>query len=114
MWKEIKKFFGETFKDERGRYSSKRLIGIIAGLTLCVTLVLNSFYNESVKPSDTLVYAVAMLSFGCLGLASIDKIWGRVQMPYIPKENEYSSNTYSDTGTNTVPDSEEPLIKPEE
>ena len=110
MWKEIKKFFGETFKDERGRYSSKRLIGIIAGLTLCVTLVLNSFYNESVKPSDTLVYAVAMLSFGCLGLASIDKIWGRVQMPYNPK-NDGTSNDY---GNDAVPDnSEEPLITPE-
>ena len=110
MWKEIKKFFGETFKDERGRYSSKRLIGIIAGLTLCATLVLNSFYNESIKPSDTLVYAVAMLSFGCLGLASIDKIWGRVQMPYNPKNDE----TSNDYGNDAVPDnSEEPLITPE-
>ena len=110
MWKEIKKFFGETFKDERNRYSSKRLIGIISGLTLCATLVLNSFYNESIKPSDTLVYAVAMLSFGCLGLASIDKIWGRVQMPYIPKE-EQPSNDY---GPYAVDDnSQEPLIRPE-
>ena len=110
MWKEIKKFFGETFKDERGRYSSKRLIGIIAGLTLCVTLVLNSFYNESIKPSDTLVYAVAMLSFGCLGLASIDKIWGRVQMPYNPRNDE----TSNDYGNDAVDDNnEEPLITPE-
>ena len=110
MWKEIKKFFGETFKDERGRYSSKRLIGIIAGLTLCVTLVLNSFYNESIKPSDTLVYAVAMLSFGCLGLASIDKIWGRVQMPYNTRNDE----TPNDYGNNAVDDnSEEPLITPQ-
>ena len=111
MWKEIKRWFGETLTDERGRYSSKRFIGIIAGLTLCVTLVLNSFYNESIKPSDTLVYAVAMLSFGCLGLASIDKIWGRVQMPYTPKESDLTSDT--DYGSGAVPDSDEPLITPE-
>jgi hypothetical protein len=111
MWKEIKQFFREVFKDERGHYSSKRLIGIIAGLTLCVTLVLNSFYNKDIKPSDTLVYAVAMLSFGCLGLASIDKIWGRVQMPYTPKESDLIPDT--DYGTSAVPDSDEPLITPE-
>jgi hypothetical protein len=106
----MKKFLSETFKDERNRYSSKRLIGIIAGLTLCTTLFVNSFYSADVKPSDTLVYAVAMLSFGCLGLASIDKIWGKGQMPYEPKQEEPDN----DSGHSSVPDSsEEPLITPE-
>jgi hypothetical protein len=106
----MRKFLSETFKDERNRYSSKRLIGIIAGLTLCTTLFVNSFYSADVKPSDTLVYAVAMLSFGCLGLASIDKIWGRGQMPYTPKEED----SETDIGSSAVPDSsEEPLITPE-
>ena len=110
MWKEIKKFFSEIFKDERNHYSSKRVIGIVAGLTLCVTLILNSFYDKNIKPSDTLVYAVAMLSFGCLGLASIDKILGKVQMPYELKQDEPEN----DIGSSTVSDSsEEPLITPE-
>ncbi len=30
-----------------------------------------------IKPSESLVNAVAMLAFGCLGLSSIDKIWGK-------------------------------------
>jgi hypothetical protein len=90
MWTEIKKWFSETLKDERGRYSSKRFIGIISGLTLCFTLIINSFYDEAVKPSDTLVYSVAMLSFGCLGLASVDKIWGKVQMPLNPKNFNFN------------------------
>lgn len=73
----MKKFFTEVFQDETGRFSSKRFVGIIAGLTLCSTLYANSFSNENIKPADTLVNAVAMLSFGCLGLASADKIWSK-------------------------------------
>ena len=73
----MKKFFSELFQDETNSFSSKRFIGILAGLTLCVTLFANSFYDENIKPADTLVEAVALLSFGCLGLASVDKIWAK-------------------------------------
>lgn len=73
----MKKFFTQIFQDETGSFSSKRFIGIIAGLTLCITLYANSYSPENIKPSDTLVNAVAMLSFGCLGLASVDKIWAK-------------------------------------
>jgi hypothetical protein len=72
----MNKFFSEIFKDESGNFSSKRFVGIIAGLTLCATMYLNSYSHGDIKPSDILVEAVAMLSFGCLGLASVDKIWG--------------------------------------
>jgi hypothetical protein len=37
----------------------------------------NSYTHGDIKPADTLVQAVAMLAFGCLGLASVDKIWGK-------------------------------------
>lgn len=73
----MKQFFSELFQDETGSFSSKRFIGIIAGLTLCITLYGNSFYGDKFKPADSLVNAVAMLSFGCLGLASVDKIWAK-------------------------------------
>ena len=73
----MKKFFSQVFQDETGNFSSKRLVGIIAGITLCVTLYANSFSSAEIKPADILVEAVAMLSFGCLGLASVDKIWGK-------------------------------------
>jgi len=73
----MKQFFSELFQDETGSFSSKRFIGIIAGLTLCITLYDNSFYGDKFKPADSLVNAVAMLSFGCLGLASVDKIWAK-------------------------------------
>jgi hypothetical protein len=83
----MKKFFSQIFQDEKGNYSSKRFIGIIAGLTLCVTMIINSYSENNIKPSDTLVNAVAMLSFGCLGLASADKIFAKKFGNDEPKES---------------------------
>ena len=65
------------FRDEKGSPSSKRFIGILCGVTLCITLYVNSYTHGDIKPADSLVDAVAMLAFGCLGLASVDKIWGK-------------------------------------
>ena len=64
-------------KDEKGTPSSKRFVGIIAGLSLCITLFANQFTEEHIAPSPVLVQAVAALAFGALGLASVDKIWGK-------------------------------------
>jgi len=61
------------FKDEKGTPSSKRFVGIMCSLCLCITLYTNSFTEAHVTPSDTLVNAVALLAFGCLGLSSVDK-----------------------------------------
>ena len=65
------------FQDERDAPSSKRFVGIIAGLVLSFTLIVNQFTPKLTDPSPVLVNAVAMLAFGCLGLASVDKIWGK-------------------------------------
>ena len=65
------------FNDEKGNPSSKRFVGILCGITLCVTLYVNQYTHGDIKPSDKLVDAVALLAFGCLGLASVDKIWGK-------------------------------------
>lgn len=65
------------FNDEKGNPSSKRLIGILCGITLCITLYANQYTHGDIKPSDQLVDAVALLAFGCLGLASVDKFTAR-------------------------------------
>ena len=77
MIKKIINWITGLFKDEKGSPSSKRFIGILCGITLCITLYANSYTHGDIKPADTLVQAVAMLAFGCLGLASVDKIWGK-------------------------------------
>jgi hypothetical protein len=61
--------------DEKGTPSSKRFIGIVAGLSLCIALFINLFTEHPVD--SNLVNAVAALAFGALGLASIDKIWAK-------------------------------------
>jgi hypothetical protein len=87
----MKKFFnslGGLFKDCNGNASSKRFIGILCGVSLCITLYVNSYSNGDIKPSDTLVNAVAMLAFGCLGLTSTEKIFGK-------KSNDKNSDNQS-------------------
>lgn len=76
--KKIIDWVGGLLKDEKGTPSSKRFIGIIAGLTLCSALLINLFTSMPVEP--TLVNAVAAICIGGLGLASIDKIWGKQQL----------------------------------
>jgi hypothetical protein len=67
----------EIFYDESSKMSMKRLCGLLATLALCVTMYHNSFSPESQAPSSILVESVALLAFGCLGLSSVDKIWGK-------------------------------------
>lgn len=64
-------------KDENGVPSSKRFIGIVSGLSLCVTLFLNQITGVFSTPSPEIITAVAALAFGSLGLSSVDKIWKR-------------------------------------
>ena len=75
--KKVINWISGLLKDEKGTPSSKRFVGILAGISLCVTLFANQFTEEHIAPAATLVNAVAALAFGALGLASVDKIWGK-------------------------------------
>lgn len=66
-------WISNLLKDEKGNPSSKRVVGILCAFTLCVTMYHNSFSPLETAPSTTLVDAVALLAFGCLGLSSVDK-----------------------------------------
>ena len=61
------------FTDEHGVVSSKRFVGIMCSVMLCVTMYHNSFSPLEQAPSSVLVESVALLAFGCLGLSSVDK-----------------------------------------
>ena len=67
----------QLFIDETGKLSMKRVCGLLCTIALCVTMYHNSFSHENQKPSDILVESVALLAFGCLGLSSVDKIFGK-------------------------------------
>jgi len=75
----LKKFMDgvkSLMTDEKGAVSSKRFVGLLAAVTLCVTMYHNSFSEVGVAPADSLVNAVALLAFGALGLSSVDKFTG--------------------------------------
>jgi len=77
-----KKWIAGIFNDERGNPSSKRFVGVLCSVCLCVVLFVDK------HPNNAVVDAVALLAFGCLGLSSIDKFTARKK-----EINEAISNT---------------------
>jgi len=83
IYKNMKKLFSRTslimqvFQDDKGDYSSNRFVGIMCGLSLCITMYHNQFSPESVAPSSILVEAVTALAFGALGLGAVNRIFGK-------------------------------------
>jgi hypothetical protein len=67
----------QFFIDETGKLSMKRVCGLLCTLALCVTMYHNSFSPVDQAPSNVLVEAVAALAFGCLGLSTVDKVFGK-------------------------------------
>ena len=65
----------QFFNDENGNLSMKRLCGLMCVVALCITMYHNSFSELNKAPSEALVYAVATLAFGCLGLTTAEKIF---------------------------------------
>lgn len=57
------------FISSDGQASSKRLVGVMCASFLCGAML------KEYNPSDSLVFAVSGLAFGCLGLTSAEKIF---------------------------------------
>jgi hypothetical protein len=72
-----KRWLITKFFCEKNEPSSKRLVGIIGSFSLFVTLFANSFSHVDKAPSDALVQAVALLSFGALGITGFEKIFSK-------------------------------------
>jgi hypothetical protein len=62
---------------EKNEPSSKRFVGIVGSMTLFGTLFANSFSHLEQAPSESLVNAVALLSFGALGITGAERIFGK-------------------------------------
>jgi hypothetical protein len=65
----------QFFTEDNDRLSMKRLCGLLCVVALCITMYHNSFSELNKAPSEALVYAVATLAFGCLGLTTAEKIF---------------------------------------
>ena len=57
--------------------SSNRFVGILGAITLFGTLFANSFSHLEQAPSESLVNAVALLSFGALGITGAERIFSK-------------------------------------
>lgn len=68
-----KNFLTSLLSDESGQQSTKRVLAISGTLFLCVTMMLNSFSSEEIKPSAELVSAVELIVIACIGATSLDK-----------------------------------------
>jgi len=75
--KEVLMWLKGVFNDEKGNPSSKRIVGLGCAVALCITMYHNGFSSVEVAPARYLVDAVALLAFGTLGLASVDKFTAR-------------------------------------
>jgi fluoride ion exporter CrcB/FEX len=69
-------FFAKLFC-EKNEPSSKRFVGIVGSMTLFGTLFANSFSHLEQAPSEALVNAVALLSFGALGITGAERIFSK-------------------------------------
>lgn len=67
MIKFIKEMFGG------GDTSIKRVIAFLGFLFLAVTMMLNSYQHESIKPSEDLVDAVKTIVLVCIGGNVVEK-----------------------------------------
>lgn len=68
----FKQWVIELFKDERGSTSIKPVVALIGTLFLCGTLTVNSF-RDKIKPDESLVNAVMVITAIGLGADSLDK-----------------------------------------
>lgn len=64
----------EIFQDEKNRYSSNRFVGILAGVTLCATLIVSAASKRQVDPSEAIVTAVTWICAASLGFGAANKI----------------------------------------
>ena len=72
-----------------GDTSIKRVIAFLGFLFIAVTMLLNSYQHESIKPSEELVDAVKVIVLVCIG--------GNVVEKFLEKKNAPTVNNTENT-----------------
>lgn len=67
----------EIISDENNRLSSKRIVGVMCSIFLCMSLYKSSCCEAQTQPSSALVETIGAVTIGCLGLSSLDKFTKR-------------------------------------
>ena len=80
----MKKFIKEMFGG--GDTSIKRVIAFLGFLFIAITMLLNSYSHESIKPSDELVDAVKVIVLVCIGGNVVEKFLDKKPKPTEPTE----------------------------
>ena len=78
------KFIKEMFGG--GDTSIKRVIAFLGFLFIAVTMLLNSYQHESIRPSEELVDAVKVIVLVCIGGNVVEKFLGRKFKDTTPTE----------------------------
>ena len=63
----------EMLRDERGSVSVKPVLGFLLGITMGVTLVINTIHPKEYQPSDGLIWSVVTVIVACIGADTVDK-----------------------------------------
>jgi len=82
----MKKFIKEMFGG--GDTSIKRVIAFLGFLFIAVTMLLNSYSHESIKPSAELVDAVKVIVLVCIGGNVVEKFLDKA-----PKKTDSTQDT---------------------
>lgn len=63
----------DMLRDERGSVSIKPVLGFLLGITMGVTLVINTTHPKEYEPSEGLIWGVVAVIIACIGADTVDK-----------------------------------------
>ncbi len=87
MEKKKETWVHRMLKDHDNQPSSKRFVGVLGALSLIYTLIYNTCSPKNV-PAEYIVDSIALLTFGCLGLTSTEKIFSIVKSNKLKTEKK--------------------------
>lgn len=93
----FKKFVDELLRDERGRISIKPTVAMVGASFLCFTLMINSFTEGTIGPTDHLVDAVLIITSIGMGADTLDKFSYKKTYSDAPQD-PYGGDPYGGNG----------------
>lgn len=80
-------WFIRMLNDHNFEPSSKRFVGVLGALSLIYALIYNTWFPKN-APAEYIVDSIALLTFGCLGLTSTEKIFSIVKSSRLNTEKK--------------------------